>query len=91
MINYWKKLNNYLRIGMIGSIAGCVFVALDHALFANMIWVISNPMMLIHNLKIKEHAQVVLWATYVCIALAGVIFHFFPIKIILDFLIPSLL
>jgi hypothetical protein len=90
MIKYWKRLNIYLKIGMTGSILGCILVAANYAFLANLIWLICNPCMLIHNYKVKEHEQVILWGIYVIIAFAGVFNHILPFKKILDFFISGM-
>lgn len=67
----------YLTLGMIGSISGCIFVACNRAYLANITWVMFNPLMIIHNLNVKEYEQAGLWALYVMIAAVGVIKHTF--------------
>ena len=65
--------NIYLKIGMVGSILGCIMVAFNEAMLANIIWVILNPFMIIHNIKVKEKAQAMLWVLFVLIALGGIL------------------
>ena len=63
----------YLKIGMIGGILGCTFVALNEPLFANLVWLFTNPFMILHNRKVKEKGQAILWGIYTFIAIAGTI------------------
>jgi hypothetical protein len=65
--------NIYLKIGMTGSIAGCILVAFNEPLLTNMIWVIFNPFMIFHNYQIKEYKQATLWGLYVIIAIGGIV------------------
>lgn len=65
--------NIFLTIGLIGGISGCIAVAQGDALLANIIWMLSNPAMIIHNVRVKEHGQAWLWSIYVGIATYGII------------------
>lgn len=64
----------FLHIGILGSIIGCAAVSIGDALFANLFWLLTNPCMLIYNIKIKEKAQAMLWGIYILLAILG-IFH----------------
>jgi len=67
----------YLTIGMLGGIIGCILVAMNEPGYANLTWLISNPCMIIHNIKVKEKGQAILWSIYTFIALAGTINCFY--------------
>lgn len=69
--------NIYLKIGMVGSILGCIMVAFNEPLITNIIWVALNPFMVVHNLKIKEKGQAILWGLYVIIAFGGILNYIF--------------
>jgi hypothetical protein len=64
-----------LLAGMCGGIIGCIFVALNMSLYANIVWILSNPLMVIYNYRIKEYGQAWLWTLYVIIATFGLLKH----------------
>lgn len=65
--------NPLLTIGMVGGLTGCVFVTLNETLAANLVWLATNPCLVIHNARVGEKKQAVLWGIYSLIALVGVI------------------
>ena len=67
--------NVLLKIGAIGGISGCIFVALGLPLHANITWVLTNPLIAIHNYRIKEYGQMLLWCIYVSIAIFGLFYN----------------
>jgi hypothetical protein len=64
-----------LVIGLIGGITGCVAVSVGRPFIANLIWVCTNPFMVLHNIKVHEYWQAGLWAVYVGIAIFGVVYN----------------
>jgi hypothetical protein len=66
----WK-----LGLGIIGGISGCISVSLGDSLLANMIWMVTNPFMVWHNISVNEKGQASLWIIYVLIATFGVIYN----------------
>jgi hypothetical protein len=72
---YYLKKNILLKIGAFGGVTGCVFVAFGLPLEANMIWVLTNPFIAIHNYRIREYGQMILWSIYICIAVFGLIYN----------------
>jgi len=73
-VNMKMFSNIYLKLGIAGSLMGCVSVSAGQPLLANILWLLFNPLMIIHNYRAKEKAQMWLWTIYVLIALYGV-FH----------------
>jgi len=67
-----KGKKTILSLGIVGSLIGCAYVSLGEPLIASIIWVMSNPLMLYYNFRIKEYAQSSLWLIYILLAIAGV-------------------
>lgn len=60
------------KIGTYLGIVGALLVALGKPLEANMIWVISNPVLIHHNRKIKEFNQSKMFVVFTLISVFGV-------------------
>lgn len=67
--------NILLKIGAMGGICGCIFVAFGLPLYANMVWSVTNPCIALHNKKIKEYGQMTLWSIYTGLAIFGLIYN----------------
>lgn len=59
-------------IGVLLSILGAMFVANGKPLYANISWVIGQPLLAYHNYSIGEHTQSALFLIYVIIAIYGI-------------------
>lgn len=70
-----KKPRWKLLVGLTGGVTGCISVSLGLPLLANIIWVITNPFMVWHNINVKEYGQAGLWAVYVGIAVFGIFYN----------------
>lgn len=55
------------------GIIGALFVALGKPFSANLIWVISNPILIYHNYKINQLSQSRMFVVFTAISLFGVI------------------
>lgn len=54
------------------AILGAIMVALDQSFLANIIFMITNPLLAWHNYTIKEMEQAQLYALFFVIAVFGV-------------------
>ena len=53
-------------------IIGAAFVSLGKPLAANVLWIVSNPLMAIYNFKLSEYEMSVMFAVYSAIAIYGI-------------------
>lgn len=61
------------KLGTSLGIIGAVFVALGKPLTANLIWVVSNPLLIYHNYKINQASQSRMFVVFTVISLFGII------------------
>ena len=61
------KISTYL------SIIGAISVAFGYSTPANLLWLMSNPILIIHNHRNGELAQARMFGVFGCIALVGVV------------------
>ena len=54
------------------GLSGAACVALGLPLEANIIWLISNPLFIIHFYKINEHEVIIMYLVFSLIAILGV-------------------
>lgn len=54
-------------------VAGAVCAALGHVLYANIFWVISNPLLILHLYKESEYELIRMYLVFTAIAVYGVI------------------
>jgi hypothetical protein len=67
-------LNTYLLTTVItANIIGVLMVSLGRPLYANLIWVITNPLLVYHNLCIGQRGQATMFTIYMILAVFGVI------------------
>ena len=55
------------------SLIGATFVAAGYALPANVVWCISNPLLIWHNYKAGDLHQARMFAAFAVLAILGVI------------------
>lgn len=60
------------KIGTFLSVVGAFLVALGKPLEANIIWVLSNPILICHNYRIGQLAQSRMFFVFTLISLFGV-------------------
>lgn len=68
--------SSLLSIDSIGTklgIIGAIFVAFGEPLTANIIWLVSNPLLLYHNHKIGQSSQSRMFFVFTAISLFGVV------------------
>jgi len=61
------------KIGLIGGVCGAALVACGYTLQPNMIWIISNTVLLSYFIEIKERELAIQMTIYTLLALYGVI------------------
>lgn len=61
------------KLSVIGSVVGALFVAFNFAFIANVIWAITNPLLVFYNYKIGEKHQADMFAVFALIAIYGVL------------------
>lgn len=54
------------------SMIGGLFVSFGNILFGNLIWCITNPILIYHNRKIKQNQQARMFTSFFIIAIVGV-------------------
>lgn len=62
-------------IGIICGMLGATAVAFERPFYANVLWLIGNPLLIIHNYGIGETGQSAMFAYYIATALFGVAYH----------------
>ena len=62
-------------IGIICGMLGATAVAFERPFYANVLWLIGNPLLIIHNYGIGETGQSAMFAYYIFTALFGVVYH----------------
>jgi hypothetical protein len=62
-------------LGVAGGIVGALFCALNKSYTANLIWGVSNLLLILYNLQQGEQIQAGLFLVYEVIALFGVCKH----------------
>jgi len=67
---------NIAVLGSISGMLGATFVAIEKPFWANIIWFIGNPLLIYHNYKIHEKAQMYMFAYYIVCATFGIIYHY---------------
>jgi hypothetical protein len=77
-----RQLHEPVNIGAFLGGIGAIFVALGQSTPANMIWTISNMILVYHNQKIGQHAQARMFALFAILALGGTCRAYLGIKII---------
>lgn len=60
-----------LEFATLLGVIGCIFVSLDKPILANFVWLIGNPIILFHNLKVGEMEQARMWFVYSVIVMLG--------------------
>ena len=60
-----------IACGMLGATA----VAFERPFYANVLWLIGNPLLIMHNYGIGETGQSAMFAYYIFAAFVGVIYH----------------
>ena len=61
-----------ITIATLLGIIGCIFVSYNKPIIANLVWIVGNPLMLYHNLKVGEVEQARMWVVYIFIATIGI-------------------
>ena len=61
------------KIGLIGGVSGAILVSLGYCLEPNIIWLISNIVMLSYFISKKERELSLQMTVYICIAIYGII------------------
>ena len=61
------------KIGLIGGISGAFLVSLGYCLEPNIIWIISNTVMLSYFISVKEKELALQMLIYMIIAVYGII------------------
>lgn len=61
------------KIGTSLGIVGAVLVALGKPLSANLVWVVSNPLLIYHNFKIGQLSQSRMFVVFTIISVLGII------------------
>ena len=61
------------KIGLIGGVTGALLVSLGYCLEPNIIWLISNIVMLTYFIDKKEKELSIQMGVYICIAIYGII------------------
>ena len=61
------------KIGLVGGVCGAALVATGHTIEPNMIWIISNTILLSYFIEIKEKELAIQMTIYTLIAIYGVI------------------
>lgn len=61
------------KFGTSLGVVGAVFVALGNPLNANIVWVISNPLLIYHNYRIGQLYQSRMFFVFTIISLFGTI------------------
>lgn len=64
----------YIEITTGMAILGALYVASNRALAANIIWSISNPALIAHNILIGQFEQAIMFTVFSMVSLYG-IFH----------------
>lgn len=65
--------NTTLKICVLCSIVGSIGVTLGNTFVANLIWSISNPIMVIHNHNCKQKEQAILFSIFTLLAWVGLL------------------
>lgn len=60
-----------LEFATLLGVIGCIFVSLDKPILANLVWLIGNPIIFFHNLKVGEMEQARMWFVYSVIVMLG--------------------
>ena len=60
-----------VHIGIVGSLLGCLMVAKGKPLSANLLWLVTNPIICYHNYCIGDYSQMGLWTIYIILAIYG--------------------
>ena len=63
-----------ITLGVGIAICGAIMVAKGDPYLANVLWCVSNPIFLIHNLRIKEYWQALRDLIFLIIAICGVLY-----------------
>jgi len=69
---------NMLTIATVGVMCGMIgatFVAFEKPFLANIVWLIGNPLLIMHNYGIGENGQSIMFGYYIATALVGVLYH----------------
>lgn len=62
-----------VRMGTGIGIMGASFVSSGDSLMANMVWAISNPVLILYNLIKKEYEQAFMFSIFWILSIRGVI------------------
>jgi len=54
------------------AIIGAIFVAFNNPLYANIVWSVSNPMLVYYNYKINQFPQLRMFSVFTFISIFGV-------------------
>jgi hypothetical protein len=71
-----KKLIKYVTVVRIGSgvgILGAYYVSSGDSMMANIVWAISNPILIAYNLYKKEYEQAFMFTVFWVLSIRGVI------------------
>ena len=61
--------------GILCGVLGATAVAFERPFYANVLWLVGNPLLIIHNYGIGETGQSAMFAYYIVTALFGVAYH----------------
>lgn len=62
-----------VRIGTFVGLVGAAYVSSGDSLMANIIWAMSNPVLVVYNFKKKEYEQAFMFTVFFILAVRGVL------------------
>lgn len=65
-----------VELGILGAVGGALCVGFERPLLANKIWLFSNPLLMVHNYKVGEYEQSLMFLIYCVIAIFGIVYHY---------------